>query len=42
MPPEAKRIVLSLIPDGAQVHHGASKSLETAGILEAIETSGRY
>jgi hypothetical protein len=39
---EAKRIVLSLIPDGAQVHHGASKSLETAGILEAIEASGRY
>jgi hypothetical protein len=39
---EAKRIVLSLIPDGAQVHHGASRSLETAGILEAIETSGRY
>jgi YkgG family uncharacterized protein len=39
---EAKRIVLSLIPDGAQVHHGASKSLEASGILEAIETSGRY
>jgi hypothetical protein len=39
---EAKRIVLSLIPEGAQVHHGASRSLETAGILEAIETSGRY
>jgi hypothetical protein len=39
---EAKRIVLSLIPDGAQVHHGASRSLEAAGILEAIETSGRY
>jgi hypothetical protein len=39
---EAKRIVLSLIPDGAQVHHGASKSLETAGILEAIETPSRY
>jgi hypothetical protein len=39
---EAKQIVLSLIPDGAQVHHGASKSLETAGILEAIETPGRY
>jgi hypothetical protein len=25
---EAKRMVLSLIPDGSQVHHGASESLE--------------
>jgi hypothetical protein len=39
---EAKRIVLSLIPEGAQVHHGASKSLEETGILDAVEKSGRY
>jgi bisphosphoglycerate-independent phosphoglycerate mutase (AlkP superfamily) len=39
---EAKRIVLSLIPDGAEVHHGASQSLEETGILNAVETSGRY
>jgi hypothetical protein len=39
---EAKRIVLDLIPDGAQVHHGASQSLEQTGIREAIEKSGRY
>jgi hypothetical protein len=39
---EAKRIVLDLIPDGAQVHHGASKSLEETGIIDAIEKSGRY
>jgi hypothetical protein len=39
---EAKRIVLSLIPDGTQLHHGASKSLEASGILDAIETSGRF
>ena len=39
---EAKRIVLSLIPDGAQVHHGASQTLEVTGILDAIEKSGRY
>ena len=39
---EAKRIVLSLIPEGAQVHHGASQSLEETGILDAIEKSGRY
>ena len=39
---EAKGIVLSLIPEGAQVHHGASKSLEETGILDAVEKSGRY
>jgi YkgG family uncharacterized protein len=39
---EARRIVLSLIPDGARVHHGASKSLQETGILEAIAKSDRY
>jgi L-lactate utilization protein LutC len=39
---EARRIVLDLIPDGSQVHHGASKTLEATGITEAIEQSGRY
>ncbi|HYT11875.1 MAG TPA: LUD domain-containing protein [Candidatus Nitrosopolaris sp.] len=39
---EARRIVLSLIPDGAQVHHGASQSLEASGIIAAIEKSGRF
>ncbi len=39
---EAKRIVMDLIPDGTQVHHGASKSLDVSGIVEALETSGRY
>src|SRR5437667_6542874 len=39
---EAKRIVLGLIPDGSQVHHGASQSLEASGITDEIETSGRY
>ena len=39
---EAKLMVLDLIPDGSQVHHGASQSLELSGITEAIETSGRY
>ena len=38
----AKRIVMDLIPDGSQVHHGASKSLEVSGIVDALETSGRY
>jgi hypothetical protein len=39
---EAKRMVLGLIPDGAEVHHGASKSLQETGILEALEKSDRY
>jgi hypothetical protein len=39
---EAKRLVLDLIPEGAEVHSGASQSLEAAGILTEIETSGRY
>jgi hypothetical protein len=39
---EAKRTVLDLIPEGSQVHHGASESLDAAGITHEIETSGRY
>lgn len=39
---EAKEVVMSLIPDGAQVHHGASQSLEVAGIISAVDTSDRY
>jgi hypothetical protein len=39
---EAKRVVLDLIPNGSQVHHGASESLEVSGIAHEIETSGRY
>src|SRR5713101_2800965 len=39
---EAKRIVLGLIPDGSEVDHGASQSLEVSGITDEIEKSGRY
>jgi hypothetical protein len=39
---EAKGIVLGLIPDGAQVHHGASQTLEATGITAALEESGRF
>src|SRR5256886_1486826 len=39
---EAKRIVLALIPDGSQVHHGASQTLEVTGITDELENSGRY
>ena len=39
---EAKRVVLDLIPDGSQVHHGASESLEVSGIAHEIETFDRF
>jgi hypothetical protein len=39
---EAKRIVLDLIPDGSEVHHGASQSLDDSGITDELEKSGRY
>jgi hypothetical protein len=39
---EAKRIVLELVPAGAQVHNGASQSLEETGIADEIHNSGRY
>jgi hypothetical protein len=35
-------MVMDLIPEGAQVLHGASQSLEVAGIIDAVEKSGRY
>ena len=35
-------MVLDLIPEGSQVHHGASQSLEVSGITGEIEKSGRY
>jgi len=38
----AKRIVLDLIPDGSQVHHGASQTLDVVGITDEIDKSGRY
>ena len=39
---EAKRMVLDLLPDGAQVYHGASESLQVSGITDEIEKSGRF
>ena len=38
----AKRIVLDLIPEGSQVYHGASQTLDVVGITEEIDKSGRY
>src|SRR5512147_1527231 len=39
---EAKRLVLGLIPDGSQVNHGASATLDDTGITDEIEKSRRY
>jgi L-lactate utilization protein LutC len=39
---EASRLVLDLIAEGSQVHHGASRTLEVTGITEALEASGRF
>jgi bisphosphoglycerate-independent phosphoglycerate mutase (AlkP superfamily) len=39
---EAKEVVLSLIEEGSEVHHGASMSLDAAGISDEIDKSGRY
>jgi hypothetical protein len=39
---EAKEIVLGLIDVGSEVHHGASMSLDVAGITDEIDKSGRY
>jgi acyl-CoA hydrolase len=39
---DARRLVVDLIPAGAQVNRGASRSLEVSGIVEAVEGSGRY
>jgi hypothetical protein len=38
----AKKIVLGLIPDGAEVHQGASQTLETTGIADELAKPGRY
>jgi len=39
---EARQYVLSLIPEGAEVHQAASHTLEWIGLTAAIEQSGRY
>lgn len=39
---EARETVLGLIPDGAEVHSGKSKTLEDVGLYAEIVESGRY
>jgi hypothetical protein len=39
---EARRIFFELVPEGAEVFLGASVTLETLGIKDEIDQSGRY
>lgn len=39
---EAKRIFFEIVPQGAEVFLGASVTLETLGIKDEIDTSGKY
>src|SRR5579863_2780099 len=39
---EARRLVSSLIPDGAEVYNNTSQTLQDIGIADDIERSGRY
>lgn len=38
----AKAAVFALLPEGAEVHSGKSKTLENAGIFDKLMKSGRY
>jgi hypothetical protein len=39
---EARRLVLELVPEGAEVHSGKSKTLEDLGLSQDLFESGRY
>jgi hypothetical protein len=39
---EARETVLRLLPDGAEVHSGKSKTLEDVGLFQELVESGRY
>lgn len=39
---EAKEVVLGLIPEGAEVHSGKSKTLEDIGLYAELAESGRF
>ncbi len=39
---EARTVVLGLIPEGAEVHSGKSKTLEDVGLYGELVDSGRY
>jgi hypothetical protein len=39
---EAKRMVLELLPEGAEVHIGMSETMRELGVTSVVEQSGRY
>lgn len=39
---EARDLVLELVPEGAEVHSGKSKTIEDLGLLAELMESGRY
>lgn len=39
---QARKLFFELLPEGAQVHQGASATLEALGITAELETSGRF
>jgi L-lactate utilization protein LutC len=39
---EARRIVLDLVPEGAEVHIGLSETMRELGVTSEVEASGRY
>jgi len=39
---EARKVVLEQLPEGAEVHSGKSKTLQDAGIFDAIHDPSRY
>jgi L-lactate utilization protein LutC len=39
---EARRMVLELVPDGAEVHIGLSETMGELGVTSKIQESGRY
>jgi hypothetical protein len=39
---EVRDTVLAMIPDGAEVHWGKSRTLEDTGVIEALMVPGRY
>ena len=41
-PEEARRMFFELVPDGAEIFLGASVTLETLGIKDVIDKSGRF
>lgn len=39
---EARRVILDILPEGAEVGQGASRTLEDIGVTKELEESGRF